>query len=88
MAALKNFSFGEHLCARNFGEQLSAATSGSSPREPLWRLALGNRFEHSRFGATALQRCFGEQLWEAASGNRFGEQLWQAVRSNFQEQLF
>jgi len=44
-AALKNFSFGDHLCERNFGEQLSAATLGSSFREPLWRLALGNRFE-------------------------------------------
>ena len=88
MAALKNFNFGEHLCTRNFGEQLSAAILESSFREPLWKLALGNRFEHSRFGPTALQRCFGEQLWEAASGNRFGEELWQAVRSNFQEQLF
>jgi hypothetical protein len=29
--------------------------------------------KHSSFGATALQRCFGEQLWKAASGNRFGE---------------
>ena len=44
-AALKNFSFGEHLCECNFGEQLSAAILGSSFREPLWRLALGNRFE-------------------------------------------
>ena len=42
---------------------------------------------HSRFGATTLQRYFGEQLWEAASGNRFGEQLWQAFRNNFEEQL-
>ena len=49
-AAWKNFSFGEHLCERNFGEQLSAATLGSSFRESLWRLALGNRFE----GATVL----------------------------------
>ena len=67
-AALKNFSFGEHLYERNFGGQLSAATLASSLRE-------------------ALQRCFGEQFGEAASGNRFGEQLWQALRSNFQEQL-
>ena len=44
---------GEHLWGvaldRNFGEQLSAATLGSSFREPLWRIALGNalgnRFE-------------------------------------------
>ena len=44
---------GEHLwevaLKRYFGEQLSAATLGSSSREPLWRIALGNtlgnRFE-------------------------------------------
>jgi len=44
---------GEHLWGvaleRNFGEQLSPATLGSSCREPLWRIALGNavgnRFE-------------------------------------------
>ena len=86
-AVLKNFSFGEHLCERNFGEQLSAATLGSSFRESLWKLALGTGLKHNRFGATTLQRCFGKQLREAASGNCFGEKLWQAVWSNFQEQL-
>ena len=34
-AALKNFSSGEHLCERNFGEQLLAATLGT---------AFGSRF--------------------------------------------
>ena len=34
-AALKSFSFGEHLCERNFGEQLSAAT---------WGAVFGSRF--------------------------------------------
>ena len=43
MAAWKNFRFVEHLCERNFGEQLSAATLGSSFRESHWRLALGSR---------------------------------------------
>ena len=43
--------------------------------------------KHRRFGATALQRYFGEQLWEAASENRFREQNWQAFRNNFEEQL-
>jgi hypothetical protein len=35
---------------------------------------LENRFGEpdSRFGATTLQRCFGEQLWEAASGSNIG----------------
>ena len=88
-AAVKNFSFGEHLFERNFRGAAfgSNATLGSSFRESLCRIALGTGLKHSRFGANALQRCFGEQLWEAASGNLFGEQLWQAVRGNFQEQL-
>ena len=90
----------------NFGEQLSVATFGHSFRGPLCRIALGSRFGEqssfrepiwrmslgsSRFGATALQRCFGEQLWGAALGSSFGElfreHLWQTFRNNFEEQL-
>jgi len=90
----------------NFGEQLSVATFGhsfwgplcrialgsrfgeqSSFREPIWRMSLGS----SRFGATALQRRFGEQLWEAASGNClgsiFGKLSGTTLRNNcFEEQ--
>jgi len=44
--------------------------------------------KHRRSGATALQRYFGEQVWEAASGNRFREQNWQAVRNNFEDFFF
>jgi len=70
-AALKNRSFGD------FGEQLLG-------------LALENSFgetglKHSRFGATALQRCFGEQLSEV------GEQMWGAILrhcSSIDGQLF
>ena len=88
-------SFGEQLCGlaleRNFGGQLSAVTLRSSFREPLWRIALGSRLgtglKHSSFGATALQRCFGVQLWEAASGSCFGKQLWGAALASFPEQL-
>jgi len=47
--ALKNRSFGEQLrgvaLERNFGGQLSVATLRSSFRQPLWRIALGSRFE-------------------------------------------
>jgi len=53
--------------------QLWGATLGSSFREPLWRIDWGTGLKHSRFGATALQRCFGEQLWEV------GEQMWGAI---------
>ena len=52
--------------------------------EPLW----GTGLKHSSFGATALRRCFGEQLWEAAAGNRFGEQLWPAFRNKFAKHCF
>ena len=82
-AALKNRSFGEQLwrlaLERNFEVQLSVATLRGSFREPLWRIALGS----SSFGATALRRCFGEQLWEAAAG--WGVALWSS--SGEQEQL-
>ena len=60
MAALKN---------RSFGEQLWGAAFGSRFGEQLW----GTGLKHSRFGANALQRCFGEQLSEV------GEQLWEAT---------
>jgi len=55
--------------------------------ELLW----GTGSKHSRFGAIALQRCFGEQLWEAASGNRFGSNFGKlsgtTLRNNcFEEQ--
>ena len=69
--ALKNRSFGKQLYGlaleRNVGGQLLVATLRSSFRRAA-------NLENS-FGATALQRCFVEQLWEAAAGNRFGEQL-------------
>ena len=66
--------------------------------ELLW----GTGLKHSSFGKTALRPCFGEQLWEAAAGNRFGrleelqlwgnsfgQQLWGAASGNsFGEQLW
>ena len=72
-------SFGEQL---SFGEHPSGAVLENSFGESLW----GTGLRHSHFGVTTLQRCFGEQLWEA-SENRFGEQLWPAFRNNFAEQL-
>ena len=73
----------------NFEEYLSGTALANSHGEPLW----GTGLKHSRFGATALQRCFGERLGEAASV--FGEQLSQlyeqlrgaAFSSSFREQL-
>ena len=51
---------------------------------------MGTGLKHSGFGATALQIRFGEQLWEAASGNCFGEQLWlpfqKKLRNNCSEE--
>ena len=80
-AALKNRSFGEHLCGvairtqlwgaifgSNFGEQLSAGLG-----QQLWRTALG----------TILWSSAGEQLWEAALGRSFAEQLCTAAWKNF-----
>ena len=65
-------------------EQLSGVALENS-LERLW----GTGLKHSSFGATALRRCFGEQLWEVAAGNRFGEQLCGAglIRSSFARQL-
>ena len=42
----------------NFEEYLSGTALANSHGEPLW----GTGLKHSRFGATALQRCFGEPL--------------------------
>ena len=72
----------ENSFGHNFVEQRRGTALGSSFEEQLCTAALKNRSfgEHhwgqlwgaafgSRFGATALQRCFGEQLSEV------GEQL-------------
>ena len=42
----------------NFGEQLSGATLQNNFGEPFWDIGLKNH----RFGATALDSSFGEQL--------------------------
>jgi len=74
----------------NFADHLLGATLENSFGELLW----GTGLKHSNFGATTLQRCFGEQLWKAASGNRFGEhnfgQLFGTTLPNnyFEEQLW
>ena len=65
----------------NFGERLSEATLGSSFQEPLWRIALGSRI--AALGQPLCRGALGEQLWEAASGNRFGG----ATLASFLEQL-
>ena len=69
----------------NFAEQLSGASLENSFGEPPW----GTGLKHSSFGATALQRCFGVQLWEAALAS-FPEQLCRTIalkNSSFGEQL-
>ena len=58
----------------SFKQQLSGAALENSFGELLW----GTGLKHSSFGATAFRRCFGEQLWEAAAGNRIGGQLCRA----------
>ena len=77
---------------RSPAEQLSRAALENSFGEPLW----GTGLKHSSFGATALQRYFGEQLCGAILGKHFGGQLWGAaqlwgvgagLRSNFVRQL-
>jgi len=71
-------SFTNHI-----GEQLSAATLGSS-----FRAVLVNGFAESQlWGATALENSFGEQLWGTTLGSSFGEQLWGAALDSFPEQL-
>ena len=87
-AALKNRSFGEHLCGvairtqlwgaifgSNFGEKLSAALV-----QQRWKTALG----------TILWSSAGEQLWGAALGRSYAEQLCTAAWKNFRfvEHLF
>ena len=55
-------SFRTQLWGADFGgrfeEYLSGTALANSHGEPLW----GTGLKHSRFGATALQRCFGEPL--------------------------
>ena len=75
-------SFGEQLWEAGAAwRKLCAAASNRSFEKPqLWEATLRSSFRRAAnlensFGATALQRCFVEQLWEAAAGNRFGEQL-------------
>jgi len=42
--------------------------------------------KHSRFGLTALQRYFGEPLWEAALGSSFGKLSGTILRNNYFEE--
>ena len=56
---------------RNFGGQLSVATLRSSFRQPLWRIALGSRFEEQVWSRAAL----GQPLCRDALGKSFGKQL-------------
>ena len=63
----------------HFGEQLLAATFGSSFQELFWGIDLKNR----SFGAIALDSNSGGQFWRAISGNNFGERQ----RNNFGEYL-
>ena len=67
---------------------LSAATVGSSFREPLWRIALGRCFGEQVWSMPLWGNRFAEMLCGTALGSSFGEPLWGAAWASFPEQLW